>query len=199
MINISLTDFVDYVSKVEPSKYTKVKTIKGRDDYAPYKDFWKPLREAIIDLHKDNLERDSLDEVLGKVASKKQELYQELIKQYKSFLGRKKIEWFDPPFKEWKYDDLRVTLNPEMGLEINGTFYVIKLYFKAEKLTQSKADLILLLLNERLKKRNYKDVVFAILDIPRKKLFEKTKLRKEHLALLEGEAESFIKIWNSLG
>lgn len=120
-----------------------------------------------------------------------------MIESYKSFLGRKKIEWFDPPFKEWKINDLRIKLNPELGLEINDKLYVIKLYFKSDSLSQMKADLILLLMNTKLKKGDYKQVTFAVLDIERKKLFEKTKLTKNHVPLLEGEALSFINIWNS--
>lgn len=199
MINISLTDFIDFVSKAGTTKFTKVKTIKNRGDYETYKDFWRPLRNGIVEYHERKLKLNHLDQILNNLTDKKKiKLYPELIKKYKSFLGRKKIEWFEPPFKEWKYNDLRVSLNPELGLDINDKLYAIKLYFKADKLTQPKANLILLLLNEKLKKKEYKDVVFAILDVPNKKLFENDKLDKTHIPLLEGEALSFINIWNSL-
>lgn len=199
MIKISLTDFVDFVSKVGTTKFTQVKTVKHREPYHPAHDFWKFLRDGIIELHEKELERSHLDSILKKITDKKKiKRYPELIKQYKSFLGRKKIEWFEPPFEEWKHHDLRVSLNPEVGLEINEKFYVIKLYFKADKLTQNKADLILLLMNERLKKGDFEDVVFAVLDVPRKKMFENNKLKKIHIPLLEGEALSFINIWKSI-
>jgi len=199
MIKISLTDFIDYVSKVGTTKFSKVKQIVSREEYQPAFDFWKPLREAIIKLHKNSEDKNVLDRVLLDLKDKKKhERYSILIKKYKSFIGRKKIEWFDPPHKEWKYDNLKIVLNPELGLEINGKLYVIKLYFKSEKLSQKKADLILLLMNNKLKKGHYKEVTFAILDIERNKLFEHTRLDNTFLALLEGEALSFIKIWESL-
>ena len=199
MIKISLTDFVDYVSKVGTSKYTIVNKINARDDYHPAFDFWKPLREGIIELHKDRGDKKVLDDLLKSLTDKKkQNRYPLLIKQYKSFLGRKKIEWFDPPHKEWKEGNLSVRLNPELGLEINGEYTVIKLYFKSDKLSQMKADLILLLMNEKFKKKDYKDVTFAVLDVANKKMFNSTKLGKAHMSLLEGEALSFIKIWESI-
>lgn len=199
MISISLTDFIDYVSKVGISKFTIVNQINLREEYQPAFDFWKPLREGIIDLHQNNKDKSELDKILNELTDKKKiNRYPALIESYKSFLGRKKIEWFDPPFKDWKINDLRIKLNPELGLEINGKLYVIKLYFKSDNLSQKKADLILLLMNSMLKKGDYKEATFAVLDVERKKLFEKTKLKKNHLPLLEGEALSFINIWNSL-
>ncbi|MGQ7871465.1 hypothetical protein [Sunxiuqinia sp. sy24] len=198
MINISLTDFIDYVSKVGTSKFTIVNQIYSREEYQPAFDFWKPLREGIIDLHQHNRDKSELDKILNHLTDKKKiNRYPSLIESYKSFLGRKKVEWFEPPFKDWKTNDLRIKLNPELGLEINDKLYVIKLYFKADKLSQMKADLILLLMNTKLKKGDYKEATFAVLDVERKKLFEKTKLKKTHLPLLEGEALSFINIWNS--
>ena len=199
MINISLTDFIEYVSKVGTSKFTVVNQIHSRDEYHPAFDFWKPLRDGIIDLHQNKKEKTELDKILNDLTDKKKiKRYPELIESYKSFLGRKKTEWFEPPFKDWEINDLRVKLNPELGLEINDKLYVIKLYFKSDNLSQMKADLILLLMNTYLKKGEFKSATFAVLDIERKKLFENTKLKKIHLPLLEGEALSFINIWNSL-
>ncbi|MBI1287946.1 MAG: hypothetical protein GC178_10235 [Flavobacteriales bacterium] len=199
MANISLTDFIEYVTKVGSTKFTKVKQIKEREEYHPSKDFWRPLREAIIEMHESDSDKKKLDAVVSSITDKKKlNLYPQLVKQYKSFLGRKDIEWFDPPSKTWKFNGLEVKINPEIGLVINGHPYVIKLYFKADKLSQNKVDLILLLMNTQLKRKNLKEVRFAILDIPNKKLYEKTKLDTDHLSLLEGEAMSFMSIWESV-
>ena len=59
--------------------------------------------------------------------------YPDVINGYKKFLGRKKLIWFQPPFKVWKIGELEIRLNPELGLEYNNQFYVMKLYFKDEK------------------------------------------------------------------
>jgi hypothetical protein len=198
-IKISLTDFIDFVAKVGTTKYSQVKKVKNREDYQPAFDFWKPLRDAIIELHKNNLDKTHLDNVLKSLSdSKKLKAYPLLVKQYKSFLGRKNLSWFEPPNKTWKSNQLIVQLNPELGLEINGKLHVIKLYFKAEALSKRKADLILLLLSKQLKKGDYKEVDFCILDIGSKKLFDSKTLNEEYLPLLEGEARSFEVIWNSI-
>lgn len=199
MAHISLTDFIEYVTKVGSTKFTKVKQIKEREDYHPAKDFWRPLREAIIEMHESESDRKRLDAVVSTITDKKKlNLYSSLVKQYKSFLGRKEIEWFEPPSKTWKHNGLEVKINPELGLILNGQPYAIKLYFKADKLSQNKVDLILLLMQTQLRSKSQKNIRFAILDIPNKKLYEKTKLGKQHLGLLEGEAMSFMSIWDSV-
>lgn len=198
-VQISLTDFIDYISKVGTTKFTKVKEIKNRDAYHPAFDFWKPLREKIIDIHKDNKNKNLLDEIVNILTDKnKINLYPNLISQYKSFLGKKKTEWIEPPFTDWIMNDLRIKINPEVGLFINDKPYIIKLYFKAEPLSKSKADMILLRMNESLKSGDFKDANFAVLDISRKKLYENCSLNQVHLSLLEGEALSFLKIWESI-
>ena len=199
MINISLTDFIDYVSKIGASKFTVVNQIYSREEYQPAFDFWKSLRDGIIDFHKLDKDKSELDNILIDLTDKKKiNRYPALVESYKLFLGRKKIEWFEPPSTEWKTNDLRIKLNPELGLDVNGNLYVIKLYFKTDKLSQMKADLILLLMNTQLKNGDFTEATFAVLDVERNKLFEKTKLNEIHLPLLEGEALSFINIWNSL-
>lgn len=199
MIKISLTDFIDFVSKVGSSKFSIVKTIHSRGAYQPAFDFWRPLRDGIIDFHKFDKEKSELDRILIDLTDKKKiNRYPALVESYKSFLGKRNIEWFEPPFKEWETNDLSIKLNPELGLDINGILYVVKLYFKTDPLSQMKADLILLLMNTKLKKGDFKEVTFAVLDVERKKMFEKTKLDKIHLSLLEGEALNFINIWNSM-
>lgn len=49
-IEISLTDFVDFVCKSGSAKLTQVKKVKYRDDYSPATDFYKALREGIIQI-----------------------------------------------------------------------------------------------------------------------------------------------------
>jgi hypothetical protein len=198
-VQISLTDFIDYISKVGTTKFTKVKEIKNRDPYHPAFDFWKPLREKIIEIHKESKNKNVLDEVMDILTDKnKINLYPNLIAQYKTFLGKKNIEWIDPPFTDWTMNDLRIKINPEIGLFINDKPYIIKLYFKSEPLSKSKADIILLMMNENLKKEDFKDATFAVLDICKKRLYENCSLNNSHVSLLEGEALSFLKIWDSI-
>lgn len=57
MYDISLTDLVDVISKSGSPKATKVNQIKNRKPYHPTADFYKPLRDEIIRIHKEGLEK----------------------------------------------------------------------------------------------------------------------------------------------
>lgn len=198
-IEISLTDFVEFVIKSGSPKLTLVKQIKHRPDYHPSTDYYKVLRDKLEDFHKTNAEKKELDKVLDDVFQKsKLNNYKDIILAYKSFLGRKHINWFKPPFKHWKHNELDIRLNPELGLEIDGQKYLIKLYFKAESITKNRVELILTLLNKEFltKKNDYK---VAILDIRAKKLHSDEKLDVDVLLpLLMGEANSFETIWKTI-
>ena len=198
-INISLTDFIDFVNKSGGSKMTKVKQVKYRVNYNPASDFYKALREEIIDIHKNNLDKKVLDHLIGKLTDlKKKTNYPLSINGYKKFWGKKKIEWFDPPFKHWLIGDLDIKINPELGIEFGGKFYVIKLFLKSEKITKDKLSQILSLMENQLRKETDEEIIFCVLDVKNAKLYENTKDDFSYLPLLEGEAKSFETIWKAI-
>lgn len=183
---------------------TFVKSIRRRDVYEPSKDFYKYVRDAIQNMHKKSLNKDVLDKLLENLTDeKKKSNYPSVIDGYKKFLGRTKYEWFNPPRKEWKIGNLRISLNPELGLEKkkkNGesTFYVIKLYFKDEQINKSQIQQIITLMEMQLRgKVDYSEVKFCVLDVRKGKLLE-YEANKEDIALFEGEARSFAAIWEYL-
>ena len=51
---ISLTEFVDVIIKAGTEKLTKVRNIKNKPEYDPRFDFYRPLRNYLIEYHKEN-------------------------------------------------------------------------------------------------------------------------------------------------
>jgi hypothetical protein len=121
MPEIYLTDFVDFVIRAGTPKLTKVREIKTRPDYSPAVDFWKPLREALVEFHKNGK---PFDDLTGTIADpNKLRRYPDAIRAYRKFSRNKQIEWFEPPSGVWNAPDLRVRVNPELGLRLNGHDY----------------------------------------------------------------------------
>jgi hypothetical protein len=198
-IEISLTDFVDFVCKAGSSKLTKVKQIKGRDEYSPATDFYKALRQGIISNHEDEGTKKDLNDILSGLSDpKKLKNYTEAVEGYKKFWGRKVITWFKPPFRHWKVGDVDVRINPELGIEYDNKFFVTKLYLKSDKLSKDKIDQILTLMESQLRKKTEPEVKMAVLDVKNAKLFVKEDDDVTLLPLLDGEARSFETIWNSI-
>ncbi|MCA1989672.1 MAG: hypothetical protein LDL07_11095 [Desulfarculus sp.] len=152
---ISLTDFVDFVVKTGQPKLTKIKEIANREPYHPRRDFWKMLRDGIIDFHTGGgADKSILDNLCTGLTDKnKQKRYPEAVAGYKQFLGRKKYEWFQPPTAKWEIGkNFFININPELGLTFNNKSLIIKLYFKDEKLTQQKCKTVLFLMDYVLRK-----------------------------------------------
>lgn len=198
-IEISLTDFVDFVCKAGSAKLTKVRQIKNREDYSPATDFYKALREGIIENHQSDGGKKDLDKIMDSLTDpKKVNNYLTAIDGYKKFWGRKKITFFDPPFKHWITGDLDVRINAELGLEYDGKFFIVKLYLKSDKLGKDKIDQILTLMESQLRKGHEKEIRMVVLDVKNSKLFIKENDDLSLLPLLDGEAKSFEAIWKGI-
>lgn len=198
-IEISLTDFVDFVCKAGSSKLTKVKQVKNREAYSPATDFYKGLREGLIRIHEAKGEKKDLKKIIDSVTdAKKLKNYKEAIEGYKKFWGRKNLKCFKPPFKHWIKGDLDVRINPELGLEYDKNFIVVKLYLKSDKLSKDKIEQILTLMESQLRKGLEAEIKMAVLDVKNGKLFTKENDDISLLPLLEGEAVSFETIWKGI-
>jgi len=199
MIQISLTDFVDYASKSGGPKLTKVRQLKKRPPYHPMRDFYKKLRDRIVVMHEKGESPEVLDEVLEDHLNDLQlRNFPKVIQTYKRFLSRKKIQWFSPPTSDWRYRNLEVSVNPELGLVIKGVPYVIKLHFKNEPIASEKVAASIHLMEEELKQQCDSKTQFAILDMQNAKLLLKGKRSIDFSLLLSTEASSFITMWNKL-
>jgi hypothetical protein len=171
MPKLSLTDFVDVVSKAGSPKITKVKQIKNRPPYQPATDFYKAFREGLINLHATGKDRSSLDLIVPKLSDlKKVTNYPELIDGYKKWWGKKSIGWFNPPRGTYTSSGFDIAVNPELGLIIDGKRVVVKLYNKAEPVNKYLIDMVPLLMELVLRASCEPADAVALLDVRKGKL-----------------------------
>lgn len=196
-IAVSMTDFVDFVLRTGTPKFTVVKKAwtQNQTDYDPRTDFYKRLREGIAEAHEQGSSLDSLDNLAASVTNTtKKNIYPELIRAYKRFIGRKTIEWFSPPKAKWEHSNLAVRVNPEVGLTLNGKKHAIKLYLKEPQPKKRELATALHLMQLKIT-----GVQVAILDVRRSKLHvAQDEIDPALTALLQGEALSFASIYEVL-
>jgi hypothetical protein len=200
MIEITLTEFVDFVIKSGSPKVTVVKNCKKRhqETYDPKTDFYKKLRDGIVDFHRRAQPKAALDALVHGIADKNKVVaYPILVAAYKRFLGRKNFAWFQPPKESWIHSTLSVTLNPELGVEIEGEPHLIKLYFKDQQPSKLQVNSILHLLHLELENKKQPRTI-ALLDIRRAKLITMGTPDPLLTPLVQGEALSFAQIYNAL-
>jgi len=201
VIRVSLTDFVDFMCKTGKSKISKVKAIKKMKNspYSVAKDFYKPLRDGIINLHKLNKNLGSLD-TIWRVATdkKKQTAYPNVISGYKRFLSGKDVTWIKrPKAKSRTYRNLEIRINPELCLAFGSNEHIIKLYFKKDRLSRNHALSINNLMQTTLGNGKTRSS-FGVLDVRNSNLIEELPVNGEFVQMVNDEAENFLRLYNSI-
>lgn len=172
MPTLSLTSLVDIVSKSGTPKATCVRDVKAQMSapYDPATDYYRGIREAIIEAHVNGLGKRHISTAANAANFRRAATYTQLAADYNGWWGRKSIAYFDPPRATWQPPGLfEVNVNPELGLEINGTQHVIKLYFKSDAITKARVDIITHLMQQELSSPGTA-YEFSVLDIRRRRL-----------------------------
>lgn len=195
-----MSEFVDFSVLTGSPRVTKVRQLKNRPlDYDPATDFWGPLRKAIVAFHRPSrTDGKTISQMLPAIADRKVARYQASIKSYEKFLRQRKPTGSPTRHERWVTGALTVRINPEIGLTIDGTRYLVKLYFKAEPLSRARSQAMIALIEAHLRGSVSSQTVFAVLDVPRGKLVvahASASLQDVYLGL-EGDALAFVDIWN---
>ena len=200
-IKVSLTDFVDFMCKAGKSKISQVKTIKKRQNspYSPAKDFYKPMREGIINFHKFNKGLGSLDSiVMGATDVKKRTAYPNIITGYRRFLSGKDVTWVKSPrANSWIFRNLKIRINPELCLAFGSNKHIIKLYFKKDRLSRDHALSINHLMQTTLGNGKTRSIL-GVLDVRNGILIEELPVNGEFVQMVNEEATNFLRLYNSV-
>ena len=199
MYDISLTDLVDVISKSGSPKATKVNQIKNRKPYHPATDFYKPLRDGLVRLHKEGLERNSLANIRSSIQDPKKILnYNNALNGYHKWWGKKTISWFDPPRNNYSHAGVDVAINPELGLIIDNQRYVIKLYLKDEPLSKLRIDLATVLMEISLRDLCEEGEIIGVLDVRQGKFFRVTAPIAQTKSMVDAELAYVSSLWPNI-
>jgi len=192
---VSMTTFADFVMKSGTPKATVVKRWKHKPDYSPSTDYYRGLREAIVESHSTNSGFDPIDRAVANSSQSRSSNYKAMAKSYKRWLGKKKPVWFQPNKRTWSANKIAVNVRPELGLDFSGTEHAIKLYFKADPIAKNRAVVLLQLMAESFPSLLKRGGVVSILDVRQGKLFTATASNSLLSAQLQGEAAYWASVW----
>lgn len=197
---ISLNQFFPFVLADSMAKRSELRSIKRtRGVYTPAVDYWRLLRLQVAAYHqfRQGPGVDALTTAIELAHPDRKTHYTTAVTNYRKFLGRKQVEWIDTPRRAvWLADDLRVRVNPELHVNINGEPHVVKLYLKADKkwaLSQRTANPLAYLINTchgHLGKP-------LVVDVMRGKAFGLTRQGVDYEALLRAQAAAFTSLWGA--
>ena len=121
-VQISLTEFMDYVNSSGSAKATVVDQAKKRreEGHSRQTDYWMQFRNTVKSVHSSNGKKEDLYEVIEKVHEDRIHNYNAAVNGYMKFWGNKKVIWVVPPHKIVVVGGTRLSLNPELGLTYKG-------------------------------------------------------------------------------
>ncbi|MFT3736662.1 MAG: hypothetical protein QM776_16870 [Rhodocyclaceae bacterium] len=199
MPQISLTDLVDIVSRSGTPKATKVAEIKSRPAYTPAFDFYKPLREEIVAIHRDGRDKQALATFYSGITDqKKRSNYPPAIQGYRKWWGKKNLQWVEPTKSLYSNQGIDVSINPELGLKIDGVPHCVKLYFKGDALSKLRIELVTVLMEIALRPHCKHNEVMAVLDVRNSKLFTLTTATGPIKAVIDAELAYVATLWPNL-
>jgi hypothetical protein len=91
---------------------------------------------------------------------------------------------------------LNVRVNPELGLNISGKKYIVKLYFKDEKPTKQRLKVVFEMMRIALCLDD--TIMSAVIDVSNGKLIVPKPLAEDLLPLLEAQALAFMHLWSAV-
>lgn len=190
---VPFSTFMDFLMQSGLSKVTVVQEFKA-GPYHPAFDFYRAIREGLIDFHEAGKPKKALASLaMGLADPKKAPHYLAIVKGHKKFLGKQTLQWVAPPRANWPAGSIEIAVNPELGLEIGGNPHLIKLYFKAEKLPKKNVPIITRLMELALGPKAA-GAKLAVLDVRRGHLHVHPGTQPGLDALLQAEAATFASI-----
>ncbi|WP_306006519.1 hypothetical protein [Aquicoccus porphyridii] len=188
MIRVSFTKFLDFVAQTgEPKATTALQAWRqSNTPYDPRQDYHKRIRNLIVDSEKSG-SSPNWDEFIANQNPKKQKNFRETADLYQKWRDKhSEVSWFTPPRGDWQSSEFQITVNPELGLVIDGKKHVIKLFLNKNKLSRLKAQMAGLLMHETLA-TNSLGTEFSVFDVKAEKLHTFTEASEKLSYLLVGE------------
>lgn len=162
MDRISITSLVDLLLDTGSDADASAAKDRKAD---PLPEFYHLVRDAIVDMHRHDLPDSALDNVLDREPNpKRMRVLERVINGYRRFLGTGSMKWFEPPRASYAFGANEIDVNPELGLAIDETPYVIKMYLRGEPLTPRRVQATLGLLAGKLG-RSCPGHVFGLLEV----------------------------------
>ncbi|MEL6985821.1 MAG: hypothetical protein AAFO29_25555, partial [Actinomycetota bacterium] len=205
---VSLSQFYPFVLADSMAKRSRAESIRRVHAIpSPAVDYWRLLRLQIVAHHQiASSPRPEpadavapLDGAIELSGADRIENYTKAVTNYRRFLGRKQIEWIDQPRRAiWLADRLKLRVDPELHVTIDGDPHVIKLYLKADPklaLNQRTANPLAWLLQSCHGHLGRP----LVLDVLRGRAFGLTRHGGDHEATLRAQAAAFVTLWEGEG
>lgn len=158
-------------------------------------DYYRPIRTGVIAVLREESTIADLWAIV-EAADNKRENFAAVVNGFEVWFAKRGIVWGSRPSSHyWKHGELKVNVNPEVRMNVDGEPYRVKLYFRDAAVTQPGANLVVHL--HELAGFDTDNV--GVLDVRNAKLFTKKRSSEDYAKVLRAEALSFASMWHAVG
>jgi hypothetical protein len=191
-----MTVFMDFVLKSGTPKATIVRQWKTKPEYSPATDYYRQLREAIVEYSSARRRSSAvLDNAVANASSKKQGNYREAKEGFMGWFNGHHGRWQVPPVSKWTAHDIEIRVAPELGFEVGDALIWVKLYFRNTSLKKTAADIMLELMASSLLTRKRSNESVVVLDVKNAREYSARGSRPALNAQLRAEAAYWAALW----
>ncbi len=160
---LGVSEFSLIVMTSGKPKQTKVRNIATREPYAPFRDYYGPLRNSIKRLFIAKRHISHLYTICSRQEGSKRSNYERIVNVFKNWQSGKNIQAFDPPRELYNFSRTSITCNPELHVVLNGQPRLVKLHFSSsDKMNQERANIICALMEDAINDSGFE---YSVLDL----------------------------------
>lgn len=196
---ISMTMFVDFACQNGLQRFATVREAVRTD--RQYADFYRPLLEAIVAMHRDQKPVSELDHLLaGLQDDRRRRIYPGIVAGYRKFLEEiGPAQWLEPSRPRYPIGELVLDINPEIALFAQNRTYLLKLWMRGEPLSKKRIGMTLELMREALRDTSWTrgrdrsgwDPIVGLLDVRKARIHAMKEASPRLGLVLRGEAAAF--------
>jgi hypothetical protein len=193
---LRLPVFARFARSTLRSKRTVVRNASVESVYGVEKDFYKRVRDAIKKLHRNGGDLRELSEVPDRVSEARQGHSRAVANGFIAWAQAHDPEYFVPPKGTWRHRDVKVTVNPELGVVINGRPHILKLNYTAMPTHAEEAPVMAHLMHRTLGRRAPKGCRMGVLDVRTGRMVTTGRPKVAMDSVVEGCAAEVSALWD---
>jgi hypothetical protein len=189
-MRIGLNNFLRFIAATGLSKVNQV--LEAVQDYRDWKDYYKDFREeAVLAMSTRNLKR--LKRVVDEIEDDvKAHHYEICFDAFQKWLAKTDFTIISHPAPvSWDAGEIRISVNPELIIDIDGVRYIVKLYLAKERLSQPARRAYAWLVNQT----HGTGAKPAILEVRKGRLNACPDPNKKVGQWIKGEVAAFVALW----
>lgn len=188
-MRVGLNNFLRFMSADGASKVNQV--LQALQEYRESKDFYREFRDPAI-LAIAAHDTTNLEAKVAAIERRKSSHYAQCLAGLHHWISKTDYKVIGYPKSEsWNAGEIRIAVNPEILIDVNGKRYIVKLYMAQDSLSQTARKALSWLI----KHTHGSSAAPAILEVRKGKLSPTPRPTRKIAQWIKAEVAAFVALW----